>query len=382
VDEEYSVNLPRSVHFIEPGGEGGVFQHTVEAARLLALVGTDTVVHTAAGHEEVVAVNGVRFCGCVNWFRGARRGPRRRLMIVASYVFMTLPHLRRETAATVVHVQGLFASPLYALTLGVVRRRRRQRLIFSPHNTFSRAGRAWEEVVLRLASRRLADAVVAFSAADAERISSWGATAVRCPLVQLAPPVSPDRVAAWRARLSAGHDLPVLLVPGQIRSDKGVDIVIRAARLLKTKVRVAVVGEDKGDLARCLRIAEECAVDVSWEVGYHPLDEFAAAIASADAVALAYVQASQSGVLALAAALGTPSVGSPVGGLADYATVTASSTDEAAFAQAIDLLLARANSHVQPQDPTGALLKVYEAPSTASAATQPGPSMAANPRGQ
>ena len=363
------MNLPQSVHFVEPGGEGGVFQHTVEAARLLALEGTETVVHTAAGHEAV-SVHGVRFCGCVNWFRGTRRGHRRQLMVAASYVFVTLPHLRRATAAAaVVHVQGLFASPLYAATLWVLRRPR-QRLIFSPHNTFSRAGRAWEEVVLRLASRRLADLVVAFSAADATRISSWGATTVRCPLVQLAPPVSQQRVAAWRARLGAGQNHPVLLVPGQIRSDKGVDIVIRAARLLKTKVTVAVVGEDKGDLARCQQIAEECSIDVSWAVGYHPLDEFAAAIASADAVALAYVQASQSGVLALAAALGTPSVASPVGGLADYATVTASGADEVRFAQAIDTLLGRSGPKVPFQNPAGALLNVYRVASTEIAAAQ------------
>jgi len=353
------VTLPGQVHFVEPGGRGGVFQHTAEIARMLARSGVQVIIHTASDFESV-DLEHVGFCRCVRWHRTLRPQILRRPFIVGDYLIKTLPHLRRISEGRVVHVQGLFVSPLYALTL-LRLRARSGRLVFSPHNTFSRAGRAWQERVLRKACR-IPDVVVSYSSPDTARLERWAGTAViQCPLVQLTPDVSPAAVQDWRSRLAVNTGEPLLMIAGQIREDKGVDAMIRASKLLRQSVQLAVVGEDKGDLERCQQIARDHGVHVAWVAEYLPLEAFAAAIAAADVVVLPYRQASQSGVLSLAAALGTPTVAYPVGGLCEAATVTAERSDERALAAAIDLVLGtNANFPPKPENRLDWLERTYQ----------------------
>ena len=51
---------PATVHLCEPGGRGGIFQHTVAVAEALAGVGVQVVLHTAQDAE--LRPEGVRFC--------------------------------------------------------------------------------------------------------------------------------------------------------------------------------------------------------------------------------------------------------------------------------------------------------------------------------
>jgi glycosyltransferase involved in cell wall biosynthesis len=70
--------------------------------------------------------------------------------------------------------------------------------------------------------------------------------------------------------------------------------------------------------------------------GYLPLDRFVAAVAAADVVACPYRVGSQSAVLALAHALGRPTVATDVGGLPELASVVVEPEDPAALAQGIE----------------------------------------------
>jgi glycosyltransferase involved in cell wall biosynthesis len=250
--------------------------------------------------------------------------------IGTDYLSRTLSHLSRQCRDEVVHVQGLFASPLYALTI-VALQGTAARVVFSPHNTFSRSGCRYEERVLKWTCRR-ADAVVAFSAADGENLAGWGARHVVCPLVQYVPPDAAGLVAMWRTRLQGESPNPVVLVPGQIRPDKGVEAVLRAASLMDRSLTISVVGEDRGGLSSAKQVADQLQLQVNWIIGYQDMADFAAAISAADVVIAPYGRASQSGVLALASQLGTPSIAFPSGGLQEYATVTTERPDAPSLA--------------------------------------------------
>jgi glycosyltransferase involved in cell wall biosynthesis len=85
--------------------------------------------------------------------------------------------------------------------------------------------------------------------------------------------------------------------------------------------------------------------------GYLPLARFVAAAAAADVVACPYLVASSSAVLALAVALGRPTVASDVGGLGDLATVVVPPGDPDALAAGVERAL-RAGP-VAPPPPVG-----------------------------
>ncbi|MFW2512326.1 glycosyltransferase family 4 protein [Demequina sp. SO4-13] len=323
---------PISVHFVEPGGQGGVFQHTAEVARLIVEDGGRAVLHTSADREPL-EFGDIVVCGCVKWYRDTTPRALRYFQIVFGYLFLTLPHLSAETKGRIVHLHGLFKSPLYAMTLWLLRLRA-ERVVFSPHNTFSRAGRRWEARTLQWAMRRT-DIAVCYSNFDAEHVRPWGVEAVVCPLVMWMPETTLDDIAEWRTRLSEGSSSVIILMAGQIRADKGIDQMILAAPLITVPFKFAVVGEDKGHLEYCREIANRTGVEVVWMNEYFTTSEIASAIAAADVVVLPYSQASQSAVAVLANAVGTPTVAYPVGGVPELATVTTSQANPRALAEGI-----------------------------------------------
>jgi glycosyltransferase involved in cell wall biosynthesis len=347
------------VHFVEPGGHGGVFHHTAELARLVVCAGGRAVIHTAIDCERL-DFDTIVVCPCVDWYRHVRLRRFRASLIAARYLLVTLPHLMVATEAQIVHLHGLFKSPLYAITLRLLKWRS-SRTVFSPHNTFARSGRRWEVCVLRWAVRR-SDFVVCYSEFDASRLAEWGVSAVVCPLWMWVPRLTVEEIASWKVRLCGDHDSRIILMPGQIRADKGIDQMILAAPLLRVAFRLAVVGEDKGDLWRCEQLADENGIDVTWINAYVTIQELSAAIAAADVVALPYSCVSQSGVASLANSLGTPTVAYPVGGLPELATVTAARCDPPALAEAIMRVLTTPNwSMHEPPRTLGPLARVYRA---------------------
>ena len=325
------------IHIVEAGGRGGVFQHTLAVAEALSASGAAVVLHTATD-PELEPPAGFRVCRCVRWHRD-NHTPLRRPVIALDWLGRTLPHLVREVGrGEVFHFEGEFKTPLVASTLAAQQALPGRRVVQSLHNTFVRSDSRRDEALLRT-GMRLLDAAIVFSEHDAARLERLGVTAVVSPLAQYTPPVEGAAAARWRERWGAG-ERPVLLFAGQIRPDKRLDLAIEASAMLARDHLLAVVGEDSGDLERCRRLADERRVEVSWTPDYVPLDEFVAALAAADAVLCPYDRASQSGVLAVTRKVGTPSVATAVGGLAELATATVPPGDAAALAAAVERVLA------------------------------------------
>jgi glycosyltransferase involved in cell wall biosynthesis len=338
-----------TVDLVELDGRGGPYQHTVAVADALQGSGAHVVLHTATD-AELLPTQPVEVCRCMDWLRDVRYG--RRTLVAARFLAVTVPHLLRRRG--VLHIQGPFKPALLALALGAGRLRGR-RVVFSPHNTFSRRGRAVDARLVALCTR-LADATIVFSSADARVVERWGATAVVSPLLQHEPPIDRTQVEAWRADWAAA---PVVLFAGQVRPDKRLDVVIEASRLWKQARRLAIVGKDLGDAERCRRLAERVGADPAWSLGYLGLEDFAAALVAADVVVCPYTRASQSGILALAGQLGVPSVASDVGGLRELATsVVPRDVDAVGLAHAIDELLVAPRAR-DVRDPVAATLEAH-----------------------
>lgn len=320
-----------TLHLVEPGGRGGVYQHTLALAELMSAGGHPVVLHTARDFE-VVAPDPVTMCPCVDWLRDRPRGRRRSAALVIAYL-RTLRHLHRVLGRQdVLHFQGGYRAPLTHLTLRLGRTAR-ARVVFSPHNTFERyGGSTWW---LRR-SMATAHTTVVFSHPDVAAVARAGGRPAVSPLIQWTPPVGSSAVRGWRRRWGAAEGGRVVLFAGQVRPDKRPDLLILSAPVWMGPGDVlAFVGEDKGAAAAARELAVEHGVPVSWCTEYLALDDFVAAVAAADVVVCPYDTASQSGVLSVAQAVGTVTVATDVGGLAELADVVVPAGDAAALGRGI-----------------------------------------------
>ncbi len=100
------------------------------------------------------------------------------------------------------------------------------------------------------------------------------------------------------------------------------------------------MGEDAGALSVARHLASKLGVAVAWECEYQPFDCFVAALAAADVVVCPYRVSSRSGVIALAEALGRPTVATSVGALCETTAVLVPPGDVEALAAAVDTELA------------------------------------------
>ncbi len=188
------------IHLFEPTGYAGVFQHTCRLAQALSQRGLTVTLHT--GHEhEPVDLAGVRICSCV-WWPMPRDTSRpkvlmRKAAITAGLVARTVPpHLIHAGSGAVLHVQGVSASGAVNLLLLAAARRAGSRVVYSPHDVFSRRG-ALDEFLLRIGYRR-PHAMVVYSDADARILAKSGVAAHVSPLVQLVPPPTALQRRIWR----------------------------------------------------------------------------------------------------------------------------------------------------------------------------------------
>jgi glycosyltransferase involved in cell wall biosynthesis len=127
---------------------------------------------------------------------------------------------------------------------------------------------------------------------------------------------------------------------GRFRAYKGLDLLRDAFRLLRRsrpEARLRVVGEgDAEALAPGLSFLEGARVEPRWVAER----DIPTLLAAAGALVLPYREASQSGVVSLAHALGVPVVATPVGGLAEQVTdgvdgAVAAAVEAAALAAAM-----------------------------------------------
>lgn len=314
------------VMIIEEGGRGGVADYTIELATALAGLGQPVELVTAADHLYP-PVPGVRVHP---WFRYVRptsafRRALRRVglgrMLNALSLLLTYPRcawLARR--CRLVHLQGGIWFPL-AVVETALYRASGSKVVHTPHNTFDRyqqAGRA-----LRMMERASSRTIVHTQADLGSLRQPEGAVVIPhgeyVGLAERAEPVDRGRA---REALGLPPDAPVTLVFGQLRPDKGLDDVLLAAREVP-ELHVLIAGEDIGGLQAVAPLLEDgdLAERVVIREGFLTMDEAAVAFAATDTVALAYRQASHSGVLMLSYGFARPVIVYPVGGLPDAVVV-------------------------------------------------------------
>lgn len=162
---------------------------------------------------------------------------------------------------------------------------------------------------------RAARAAVALSDQVAAALA---ARAPALPLIRMRLPALLGAAPAGPAPAPAGRKGELrLLFFGRLRTYKGLDLLRDAFRLLHQAypgASLRVVGE--GDAEACapgLAALPGVRLERRWVAE----DEIPTLLAAADAVVLPYREASQSGVVPQALAMGVPVVATPVGGLAE-----------------------------------------------------------------
>jgi glycosyltransferase involved in cell wall biosynthesis len=338
----------REIHLFEPSGYAGVFQHACRVGQLLHRPDLRVIFHTGHQHEPLQGGD-FELCACSWWPRDERRGAHRSVRIAERFALRTLPHLLRVTrAGSVVHVQGIAAAGALTLLVLALNRLGHRRVVYSPHDTFSRRG-PLDGALLRLALR-VPDAVIVHSKAEAEALRAAGISAHYSPLVQLVPVPTESARRRWRSEWRAGQDAAVVLFAGCVRPEKRLDLLIESARSWPPGRKLVVVGEDRGGWAQCADLAVRRGVEVAARVEFVSLDDFAAALSAADVVVAPHDKASQSGVLSLARQLGVATVAANVGGLAELAsrTFVAGRVDD--LTRAIDAQLSESRTTQPPLD--------------------------------
>ncbi len=174
---------------------------------------------------------------------------------------------------------------------------------------------------------------------------------VKSALIARFPQLAPRTIALFhpvirslpaRPRSATGGPVGFLFF-GRILAYKGLPLFVEACELLRARgadFRIGVAGEGKlGPLADRLTALD--AVIVNRWLGY---EEVAAVVGRHDCMVLSNIEASQSGVVALAHGFGLPVVATPVGGLTEQikdgqSGLIARSVSAAALADAMQLFV-------------------------------------------
>jgi glycosyltransferase involved in cell wall biosynthesis len=309
---------------IEQGGRGGVADYTAALVAALAEHGMAVDLATARDHRYPDAL-GVIVHRSFRYLRDdspvGRVLRRARLGRVGNGVLFlaAIPRLvALARGADVVHTEGW-----EDLRLGVVAvaalRAAGATVVQTEHNTFERAA-SLEGT--RRALARLTTRTIVHAQADVPRAyASERGHAVVIPHGEyggLARTGGEGDRAAARAALGIPDDAPAVLLFGQLRADKGLGDLLRAARAVP-ELHVIIAGEDLGaPTAEAAQLAApELAGRVHLRAEFVPMADAADLFAAADAVVLPYPRASQSGVLLLAYGFARAVVAYPVGGLAE-----------------------------------------------------------------
>jgi glycosyltransferase involved in cell wall biosynthesis len=307
---------------LEQGGRGGVADYTTELIAALPPEGqpvefvtaTDSLIPVGPGVTEHRWMR--YFRGTSAWrraVRGAHLGP----TINGVLYLLQIPRMtslaRRRCRA--VHVQGGFPPLTLAFTL--VLKLAGVPVVHTPHNTFDRGPQFGS---MRRWVALLVDKTIVHAHADLPNLPpSARRRAVVIPHGEYGGLAraggKADRAAARRdLGLAAGE--PAVLLFGQLRPDKGVrDLLVAASAVVG--LHVILAGEDLGALKESADLLADpkLAARVIVREGFQSLQDAASLFAAADAAALPYQVASQSGVLLLSYAFARPVVVYPVGGL-------------------------------------------------------------------
>ena len=330
-----------NLHVVEPGGQGGVYQHVLGNAQHGAYERfAHTTIHTARDAEDTPQIENVTYCFCMRY---QRRGVRRIRSIVSLAWVLTrlLPHLTLTAARSreaTWEVQGLFGSGIY-FALVAIPKAFGSFVIFVPHNSFSRAGSNFERRMLGLAAHR-ADVTVSFVESEIKKFPTARESELR-PLWMYVTAPSTERSAAWRSRVRV-DGVPVIALIGQLRLDKNPILLLEAANRIARPLHLVFAGQDKGAAVPIREFALSGRHTLTIEPRYLEGEDFVALLLASDVLVCPYAVASQSGVIAIANQLGKPVVASDIGGLSEQTSFifNASASDPAGqLAAAIEAAL-------------------------------------------
>ena len=317
---------PRKLLMVEQGGRGGEADYTAQLTRELARLGWEVTLATADDHL-FEPVGGVAVVGVFHYTRGhsatgrlvrrARLGP-----IVNGIRFLAaVPRLMLlARRAQIVHVQGWEFAPLGLIAvLGL--RLSGATVVQTRHNTFERGDSLTAVMqIVWLILGALTERTIVHTESDIDRLREHSSErAVMIPhgeygaLARSGGEVDRDEA---RRGLGIPAGSPAVLMFGQLRTDKGLEDLLAAAGQIP-RLFLIIGGEELGALAAARTQLEGPALAgrVIVREGFLDMATAAQLFAAADAVALPYEVASQSGVLLLSYGFQRPVVVYPVGGL-------------------------------------------------------------------
>jgi len=319
-----SAPSPRRLLMIEQGGRGGVADYTAALVTALAAQGWEVTLATADDHR-FGSIPGVSIERVFHYTRGDSRLARalreRGLGRAANGLrfLAALPRLMRLAwRADVVHSQGWEAPQLGLLALIAMRLERRP-IVQTAHGMFDRSttARGGRRLSRELAARLCARTIV-HTQADLDGAPAWFVRrAVVIPHGEYAGLAGSGHSAgreAARAALGLPPEVPVTLMFGQLRPDKGLDDLLAALARVPA-VHLLVGGQDQGGLSPVKDALEQMGDRAVVREGFLDMDQVADLFAASDTVALPYREASQSGVLLLAYGFSRPVVVYPSGGM-------------------------------------------------------------------
>lgn len=220
-------------------------------------------------------------------------------------------------------------------------------MIVSVHDVMPHQSRlpTWLEVgIHRLLYKVRGDIVVAHSALRDRLVRDFSVSPRRIHVIPL-PLEKVDRAAASRG--VDATDRPLILFFGTLRENKGIDVLILAAEMLRNAdATICVAGRGSARMESALRDAARRLPNLEIELGYISQRRKGELFASATLLVLPYTSfSSQSGVLGEAYSFGVPVVASNVGALGhsvieDGTGRVIAAGDPTALAKAIRLTIA------------------------------------------
>jgi D-inositol-3-phosphate glycosyltransferase len=265
--------------------------------------------------------------------------------------------LRREKPDAVVLVWWVWVWALPYLTL-LAFLPKQTRVILQCHNIGDKEPAAWKRWLTNRVLRR-GDVLVVHAQTEADdaarRLGGVGASAEG---MRRTPPSAPSRIVKTflpvhelggaiptraDARLRLGVHGNVALFFGHVRPFKGLDVALRAWRLLKQDVTLVVAGEAWWKSEEEYRALANGLENVRFDFRYIPDAEIATYFAACDVVLAPYRIEAQSGVALTAFHFARPVIASNVGGLPEIVEpeMLFPSEDHAALAARIDAFFSR-----------------------------------------